>query len=209
MPVSIDELRKRLSADLPGEDAHIAMSPTGRGRSSEALQKASNVRESAVSIVLYEEASRLSSILIQRPTYKGVHSGQVCLPGGKREEFEKYLHETAMRECMEETGILPANMEMLGALTPVYIPVSNHHVHPYIFHHPSTPSLTPDPREVDEIIPFELSDLIDDGKIKRTDILVRDDYTLKNVPYFDIKDRVVWGATAIILHELREVLLTV
>lgn len=208
MKISIQELRKRLTQELPGEDAHIAMSPTGRGRSSDALKQASNVRESAVSIVIYEEGNSFSSLLIQRPTYKGVHSGQVCLPGGKREDFEMHLHETAMRECMEETGIDQEALELLGALTPVYIPVSNHHVHPYVFYHPSsTPVLIPDPREVVEIIPFELSDLIDDGKMKRTDILVRDDYTLKDVPYFDIEERIVWGATAIILHEFREVLL--
>lgn len=208
MEITIQELRERLTQELPGEDAHIAMSPTGRGRSSDALKQASNVRESAVSIVIYESKNVFSSLLIQRPTYKGVHSGQVCLPGGKREDFEKHLHETAMRECMEETGIEQEALELLGALTPVYIPVSNHHVHPYVFFHPSsTPSLIPDPREVVEIIPFELSDLIDDGKMKRTDIIVRDDYTLKNVPYFDIENRIVWGATAIILHEFREVLL--
>lgn len=208
MDITIQELRKKLTQELPGEDAHIAMSPTGRGRSSDALKQASNVRESAVSIVIYEKENGFSSLLIQRPTYKGVHSGQVCLPGGKREDFEKHLHETAMRECMEETGIDQEALELLGALTPVYIPVSNHHVHPYVFYHPSSsPTLTPDPREVVEIIPFELTDLIDDGKIKRTDILVRDDYTLKNVPYFDIQERIVWGATAIILHEFREVLL--
>ena len=207
MNISIDELRARLQEELPGEDAHVPMSPTGRGRSSEALKNATQIRESAVAIVVFDNQPTLSSVLIQRSTYKGVHSGQVCLPGGKKEDFEDFLHETALRECVEETGLDGNQLQLIGELTPVYIPVSNHHVHPYVFHYPSTPAYTPDPREVVEVIPFGVSDLIDDNRIKRTDILVRDDYTLKNVPYFDIEGRIVWGATAIILHEFREVLL--
>tara|TARA_B100000508_G_scaffold55003_2_gene42636 strand:+ start:40681 stop:41322 length:642 start_codon:yes stop_codon:yes gene_type:complete len=207
MKLSIQALRDRLEQELPGEDAHVRMSPTGRGRSSQLLKNVSHVHESAVSIVLYENNAVYSSLLIQRPTYKGVHSGQVCLPGGKREDFETHLHQTALRECMEETGIDQNKLELLGSLTPVYIPVSNHHVHPYVFHHPSsTPDLIPDPREVVEIIPFELKQLIEEERIKKTDILIRDDHKLKNVPYFDIEGRVVWGATAIILHEFKEVL---
>jgi 8-oxo-dGTP pyrophosphatase MutT (NUDIX family) len=207
MNISIEELKKRLTGELPGEEAHVPMSPIGRGKSSEALKKASQVRESAVAIVLFQEQELFSSVLIQRPTYKGVHSGQVCLPGGKREDFENHLYETAIRECVEETGLDETHLNLLGALTPVYIPVSNHHVHPYIFHYPITPSYTPDPREVVEIIPFQIGNLLDDTKMKRKDIIVREDHTLKKVPYFDIENRIVWGATAIILHEFREILL--
>lgn len=207
MNISIEELKKRLKSELPGEEAHVPMSPIGRGKSSEALKNAREVRESAVAIVIFQEEESFSSVLIQRPTYKGVHSGQVCLPGGKREDFENHLHETAIRECVEETGLNEAHLHLLGALTPVYIPVSNHHVHPYIFHHPNTPSYSPDPREVVEIIPFEIGNLLDDTKMKRTDIMIRENYTLKNIPYFDIESRIVWGATAIILHEFRELLL--
>ena len=206
MNITIDQIRTLLLEDLPGEDAHIRMSPLGRGRSSEALKNATDVRKSAVAIVLFDNQVSLSSVLIQRSTYKGVHSGQVCLPGGKKEDFEDFLHETALRECVEETGLNGSELELIGELTPVYIPVSNHHVHPYVFHYPSTPLYKPDPREVVEVIPFGVADLIDDALIKRTDILVKEDYTLKNVPYFDIEGRIVWGATAIILNELREVL---
>lgn len=118
MKISIEELKDRLLTGLPGEEAHIPMSPIGRGRSSEALKRATNVRESAVSLVLFEEETRFNSLLIQRPTYEGVHSGQVCLPGGKREDFEQHLFETAMRECMEETGIPQENLDIWVDLPP-------------------------------------------------------------------------------------------
>lgn len=207
MNITVEGLRAQLQNGLPGEDAHIPMSPLGRVRSSEALKNANAVRQSAVAIVVFDDQPSLSSVLIQRSTYEGVHSGQVCLPGGKKEDFEEHLHETALRECVEETGLIGNQLELIGGLTPVYIPVSNHHVHPYVFHYPSSPHYIPDPREVVEIIPFGVSDLIDDARIKRTDIIIRDDYTLRDVPYFDIEGRIVWGATAIILHEFREVLL--
>ena len=207
MDFSIDFLKQRLNLDLPGEASHAAMSPMGRGNSSDAIKLAKNIRKSAVAIVLYTERNSLSSVLIQRPTYDGVHSGQVCLPGGKKEDFEQYLHETAIRECVEETGLIADHLELLAPLTPVYIPPSNHHVHPYIFHYHEKPIFHPDQREVAEIIEFNLNQIMDDRKIKRIDLDLGQNKILKNVPYFDIEGRVVWGATAIILNELRTLLL--
>jgi 8-oxo-dGTP pyrophosphatase MutT (NUDIX family) len=207
MNFNIDYLKQRLKLELPGEAAHSAMSPVGRGNSSEAIKYAKNMRKSAVAIVLYTDQNSLSSVLIQRPTYEGVHSGQVCLPGGKKEDFEQYLHETAIRECVEETGLIAEHLELLAPLTPVYIPPSNHHVHPYIFHYHEKPIFFPDEREVAEIIQFSLNHIIDEARIKRIDLEIGQNKTLKNVPYFDIEGRVVWGATAIILNELRTLLL--
>jgi 8-oxo-dGTP pyrophosphatase MutT (NUDIX family) len=207
MDLNINNLKQRLKLELPGEASHIAMSPMGRGNSSDAIKNAENIKKSAVAIVLYTDQNSLSSVLIQRPTYEGVHSGQVCLPGGKKEDFEHFLHETAIRECVEETGLITEHLELLGALTPVYIPPSNHHVQPYIFHYDEKPIFHPDEREVDEIIQFSLEHIIDDSRIKRIDLEVGKNKTLKNVPYFDIEGRVVWGATAIILNELRTILL--
>ena len=207
MDFSIDFLKQRLNLGLPGEASHAAMSPMGRGNSSDAIKLAKNIRKSAVAIVLYAERNSLSSVLIQRPTYDGVHSGQVCLPGGKKEDFEQYLHETAIRECVEETGLIADHLELLAPLTPVYIPPSNHHVHPYIFHYHEKPIFHPDQREVAEIIEFNLNQIMDDRKIKRIDLDLGQNKILKNVPYFDIEGRVVWGATAIILNELRTLLL--
>lgn len=203
MSLSIEIIKQLLDSDLPGEDAHLAMSPIGRQKSSQALKEVSNYRESAVALVLFETNETLKSVLIQRPIYKGSHSGQVCLPGGKKEDFETSLDQTAVRECVEETGLITEKLDMLGSLTPVYIPVSNHHVHPYVFHYTDTPKFYPDEREVAEILPFNLMDILAKENIKTTDIRVTQERVLKNVPYFDIRDKVVWGATAIILNEFR------
>jgi 8-oxo-dGTP pyrophosphatase MutT (NUDIX family) len=203
MSLSIELIKQLLDSDLPGEDAHLAMSPLGRQKSSHAIKEVNDFTESAVAIVLFETEETIKSVLIQRPIYKGSHSGQVCLPGGKKEAFETSLHQTALRECVEETGLITAKLDLLGPLTPVYIPVSNYHVQPYVFHYNDTPEFFPDEREVAEIIPFNLLDILTKENIKTTDIRITTDRILRNVPYFEIRQKVVWGATAIILNEFR------
>ncbi|MEX1191045.1 MAG: CoA pyrophosphatase [Brumimicrobium sp.] len=203
MSLSIKIIQSLLEEELPGEQAHLEMSPLGRTRSSEAIKNAKFVQNSAVALVLYQTEETLKSILIQRPIYKGNHSGQVCLPGGKKEDFETNLEQTAIRECIEETGLIRNHLNLLGALTPVYIPVSNHHVQPYVFSYSTTPDFVPDPREVAEIIPFNIKDILEVKKIQTTDIRITNEHILKQVPYYEIQQKVVWGATAIILHEFK------
>lgn len=194
-----------LAEELPGEKAHLDLSPLGRKRSSDALRTAKNPRGSAVALVLFKSGSQMETILIQRPTYKGNHSGQVCFPGGKKDAEDHDYIETALRECYEEIGISPQKLEHLGALTPIYIPVSNHYVQPHVFYHESPPKTIPDAREVDEIFTFPLAYLTDQKRLKRKDVLLPNGRILKDIPYFDINNKTVWGATAIILNEFKEV----
>lgn len=203
MSLTIDIIKKLLEEELPGEQAHLAMSPLGRKPSSEAIKRASSVTNSAVALVLYQTDETIKSVLIQRPIYKGNHSGQVCLPGGKQEAFETSLEQTAIRECIEETGLIDDHLNLLGSLTPVYIPVSNHHVQPYVFFYNNVPDFVPDEREVAEIIPFNIKDILRVENVKTTDIKISSENTLKKVPYFEIRQKVVWGATAIILNEFK------
>lgn len=202
----IARIKYVIAHKLPGEDAHLDLSPLGRKKSSEAMEKAVNPRESAVAIVLFESENGIETILIQRPIYKGNHSGQVCFPGGKMDADDQDYIDTALRECSEEVGIKPDELDHLGALTPIYIPVSNHFVQPHVFFHPSQPKTKPDPREVDEIFTFPLDYLLDKKRLKRTQIPLPNGRKLEDVPYFDIHKKIVWGATAIILNEFKEVL---
>lgn len=205
----IQALQHIIQQGLPGEETHLAMSPLGRVRSSEALKKATQVKKSAVAIVIYEENNTWFSVLIQRPEYEGSHSGQICLPGGKYDNCDNDLLETALRECFEETGILPKNLNLISDLTPVYIPVSNHYVQPYLFFHQGLPDFLPDEREVVELISFPLNDLLDEKKIKTMDMPLKNGKCLPNVPYFELSNKIVWGATAIILNELKTILATI
>jgi 8-oxo-dGTP pyrophosphatase MutT (NUDIX family) len=200
-----DGLKKSL-VNLPGEDCHLEVSPLGRKKSSEVLKDAVNPKLSAVSIVLFEDSQFPNTILIERAIYKGSHSGQISFPGGKKDQQDKSLLDTAVRETHEEIGLLPSALDLIGSLTPVYIPVSNFLVQPYVFMHSGRPELTLDSREVVDAFSFSLHRLREDC-LKETSIDVDEKIKLKNVPFFDIENKVVWGATALMINELRAMIL--
>ena len=141
-----------------------------------------------------------------RPTYDGVHSGQVGFPGGHREAGDADITATALREFQEETGAETGRFEVLGTLTPVYIPPSRALVTPVVAFTDLLGPLQPDPREVAALIPVAVEHLLRDDILKRTavhvSILKRD----MEVPYWDVDGHVVWGATALMIAELRKLL---
>lgn len=202
----ISKLHYTISKGLPGETAHITMSPTGRGKSSDLVRQVKSFKESAVAIILFKEQDDYKSLLLQRQEYNGSHSGQICFPGGKQEQEDQDLLSTALRECEEETGIEQSKLSLLGELTPVFIPVSLHHVQPFLFYHEGIPTIEPDEYEVRDYFSFSLSDLIDESNRKHTTIPISSVKKLENVPYFHLNKKVVWGATAIMLNELKELI---
>lgn len=202
----LDKIREEISERLPGESAHVKMSPEHRILSSAALKNADNVRDCAVAIVLYRIDNRVECILTQRPNYAGNHSGQVSFPGGKKDLSDDNLEVTARRECFEEIGIPREEGVLLGKLTDVYIPVSGFLVKPFVFYHSELPNLTPDKREVAEILRFSLFDLKKETLIAYTEIRLDDGTIFRNIPYFNLANKKVWGATALILSELKEIL---
>jgi 8-oxo-dGTP pyrophosphatase MutT (NUDIX family) len=203
----LNTLSDYLKNALPGEESHLEVSPLGRGKSSDALKKAQNAKESAVSLVLFEESNILKSVLIQRSVYNGAHSGQISLPGGKRDDLDADLRDTALRECEEEIGIPKDELIDVGMLTPVYIPVSNFSVFPFVFFHPSVPQFTRDPKEVVDIIVFDIKEICFEESLKQTSIPLSRNQVLNNVPCFVINDKIVWGATALVLNEFRRLLM--
>lgn len=201
----ISELKSEIENNLPGEDSHNELSP-GRGRSSEALAKVDNYRESGVAVIIYFKDNSWQSILILRTTYKGAHSGQVSFPGGKKETFDDSIIETAIRESEEEIGISRNNLSFLGELTPIYIPVSNFKVEASVFYLQEDNTFVKDLKEVQEIIHYPLIDLLNPDNKGATNINVSDQLKMKDVPCFFIQNHIVWGATAIILNELKQIL---
>jgi len=202
----INRLQSALDKELPGEKAHADLMPVNRPFSQEALRRATDYRKSAVGLVLYEEANSIRCVLIQRPEYEGTHGGQVSFPGGKMDATDVDLEFTAKRECMEEIALKPTLMKTIGLLSEVYIPVSKFLIQPYVFFVESLPELKPDEREVDEIFSFEIEDLLDENLLKRIDLKFKNGFKQKDIPYFDIGDKVVWGATAMILSEFKAIL---
>jgi 8-oxo-dGTP pyrophosphatase MutT (NUDIX family) len=201
----IARLRTEL-LQLPGESSHSEAMPLQRPYSSQALAQGVETRESAVGIILYPAGKSLRSILIQRPSYEGTHSDQIAFPGGKRDPGDRDLEFTARRECFEEIQLPLGHGECLGSLTQVYIPVSKFLVQPYVFYVDALPSLQADVREVAEIIHFDVRALLDDRILRYTDMRLKDGLIRKNVPYYAVENKLIWGATAMMLAEFRAIL---
>lgn len=201
----IEKLRDKLSHTLPGTEAHNLMIPRLSSGDRIRFDSPTNPKKGAVLVLLYRRGDGFSFPLIQRPTYDGVHSGQVAFPGGKHEPDDPDLHFTALREAQEEIGITPSQVEILGNLSEFYVGASNHLVLPVVGYYKTTPVFVPDDYEVDEVIEAPLRELMDQERRKEKEIVTHHGYRLQS-PYFDIRGKVVWGATAMILSEFAEII---
>lgn len=206
-PERINALRATLQAPLPGHAHFLALSgyPRPDPKAIEGLRPPP--RESAVLALVYPRGDVLHTLLMRRPTYAGVHSGQVSFPGGRREPHDQGTEDTALREFFEETGAASTSIELLGTLSQVYIPPSRSLVTPYVGFAPMLGEFHPDPREVDALIETPLQRLLEPDVLKRGPVSLPAPAGTREVPYFDIEGHVVWGATAMMLAELRELLL--
>jgi len=188
------QINEAISKGLPGEKAHLRMLPEGRK-----LSNSSSYKESAVLLLLYPKSGNWWTVFMKRHQYDGPHSGQISFPGGKKTIQDKTLLQTAIRETHEETGINLENSIIAGALTPLQIPVSGFIVHPFVAVADYIPEFNPDNNEVEYLIEVPLTELSKPSAIKSKQMLIRD--IELNVPYFDIRNEVIWGATAMILSE--------
>lgn len=161
-------------------------------------------RPGAVIILLYEDKGGIRFPLIKRPEYFGAHGGQVSLPGGKAEAGEEAV-QTALRECEEEIGVSQAQISVLGKLSDFLVIPSNYLVTPVIASITPKPLFKPDPYEVSRILEAYLQDISTDDAVKQKEILAAGKYRMI-APHFEIENEVVWGATAMILNELRIIL---
>ena len=200
----IKNLTVRLKEPLPGKKAHNRMASKVRLDELKFDYDTSNATLSSVLILLFKDADVIKTVFILRQTYDGVHSGQVSFPGGRLEENDESLIETALRESNEEVNIDPEKVHIIGTLTEMYIPPSNYLVLPIVGYQPSRPDFLPEKSEVAEIIEADLAFLFDNKLVKETMLDIRG-YKIQ-APYFDVDGHIVWGATAMILNELKEVI---
>ena len=196
-------LSKRLTEELPGKTAQIEAIPYRK--TDYGTFNIDSARKSGVLILFYLKENTPHIALIQRPIYEGTHSGQIALPGGKVEETDRDIFHTALREANEEIGIIMDDVEVLGKLTNMYIPVSNFMVTPVIGIVDYSPDFIPDQREVAEIIDLKISNLTEIEQLSINKVRLTNGLKME-VPTFELNDKIVWGATAVILNELRHVL---
>lgn len=202
--MQLDEVKKKLKAitasDLLGEEAHIMAYPKFRIERYKDAKPTTTTRKSAVLILFYMKDNTPFFCLIKRPKYNGYHSSQVAFPGGKFETGDHTLENTAIRETKEEVGISQNDLEVVGKLSTLFIPVSDFEVTPYIAIARKELNFTPSRTEVDYIVHANFERFLN-TPIKEMDVIV-DDIKI-SAPAFLIEKERVWGATAMILSELQ------
>lgn len=189
--------KESLKHNLPGESAQMLMAPTFRGQDPEQ----GDPLRAAVLILLYPIEGELHVVFMKRNEYDGPHSGQVSFPGGAWEPQDLSLEQTAIRETREEMGI-EEGLEILGALTPLLIPVSNFLVSPFLAWLEHTPSFFPDRSEVQYLIEVPLKELLDPA-LRESEIIHHHGRSIE-APFYRVGKEKIWGATAMMLSEFLE-----
>lgn len=187
---------------MPGEIAHQLMAASSR---LSFTQKPNyKTRKSAVLVLFYPFDNELHTCLILRPPYDGAHGGQVAFPGGQHEKTDETLIRTALREAQEEIGIRTQDVTVLGPMTELYIPVSNYHVLPVVGFMPRKPDFFPDPVEVAEIIEVNIGQLLNPELIGEETLNIRG--LDIQAPMYYFSGQKIWGATAMMISELKMIL---
>lgn len=192
---------------LPAQASQFKMSPPFREQLIEKYKaRIKDAKRAGVMALFYPDATEETRLaLILRNTYKGVHSAQIGFPGGKVEPEDKSLRETALRETYEEIGVPIQQIEVLKQLTEVYIPPSNFYVQPYLGIAKQTPQFVKEDAEVNEIVEVRLTHFLDDAFVTSHEVQTSYDKTIE-VPAFELNGHIVWGATAMMLSEIKDLL---
>lgn len=201
----IERLKSRLRMPLPGQAAQSNMA--SRQRRLE-LNAPADARPSAVLGLFFPVEGALNILFIKRVEDGKTHGGQISFPGGKRDQEDIDLQATALREANEEVGIEANDVEIIGALSTLYIPVSNFNVYPYLGYMPYKPDYIINHYEVDRVLEIPISHLWHDSTKITTTITPSSYPQMKlTVPAYQVNDNdIIWGATAMILAELETVM---
>jgi 8-oxo-dGTP pyrophosphatase MutT (NUDIX family) len=201
-----ESLSAMSEVELPSIASHIKMAPLERIKSlQEPIYSSLTAKKAAVMMLFYPKDGNTHLVLIKRNSYPGVHSSQIAFPGGKVEEADKDFQETALRETFEEIGVSPDKINVIRNFTPLYIPPSDFLVFPFMGVCFSEIQFVLQQEEVAGIIEVPLKTLLDDAIISSKTLDTSYAKSLV-VPVFLFDEHVVWGATAMMLSELKDVL---
>ncbi|MEN8901789.1 MAG: CoA pyrophosphatase [Nonlabens sp.] len=202
----MNQLSKLKNLPLPGLESQLKMAAVERLEEMQAVALENKLpKEASVMMLIYPKNDIPHFVLIERTQSKGKHSGQIAFPGGRKEKTDIDNSVTALRETEEEIGILMEDQELVMPLTSIYIPPSNYMVYPYLAFAKAELQFTPQPSEVKSIIEIEVSELLKDKNVSRTTLSTS--YMQEvSVPCFYFGEIMVWGATAMMLQEIKDVL---
>lgn len=199
----IAALDQALRGDLPGLDAQLKMAPVGR----QSLPgPTDDPRHSAVLALFYDSPRGLALVFTLRTASLRHHGGQVSFPGGGVEPQDASYEAAALRETEEELGIPAQDIRTVGTLTPLFIAPSQNLVIPVVGWIPSLPTLRPNPIEVSDVLTVTLDHLLDPAT--RGEHLWHRNGQVLSAPCYEVGQSCIWGATAMMLSELLEVVRT-
>jgi len=199
----IERLEKRLREPKPGLRGQLSMAPNPRPGQRVYTEVEDTCLKAGVMVLLYPRQGSTHLALIQRTKTVLHHRDQIGFPGGQMEPHEDTVG-AALRETNEELGIPPDRIQIIGSLTPLYIPPSNYCIYPAVGAAAEPLIFKPHPEEVAEVIELPLSHLLDSRHRRRETRTIRGN--LVEVPFFSFHGHKIWGATAMVLAEFLAVL---
>ncbi len=160
-----------------------------------------DAREAAVMLLLLFDSDIPKVVFIKRPDHpRDPHSGQISFAGGRIEKSDLSYESGARRETFEEIGVPQDQIKVIGALSKLYVFASNNLVFPFVGYLDYMPDFTLQKSEVDQVITVPMDYFLNESVLLTKDLQVKD-YTLKDVPYYDLYGHTLWGATAMIFAE--------
>lgn len=201
----VTQIKKIQTKPLGGLASQFKLAPALRKQYSEAMIQSKTPRKAAVLALFYPDVNQHTKFLLtERASYNGTHSSQISFPGGKVDAKDNNLEETALRETDEEVGISPKNITLIRQLSDTYIPPSNFLVAPFIGYCTTPLQFVPN-KEVASIIEVSLEDLLDNTNLM--EVSMNTSYMKNiNVPCFKLNNYTVWGATAMMLSEIKDLI---
>lgn len=199
----IRSLEDRLAGPKPGLEAQLAMITNPRPGHQVYHEMEDSCHKAGVLVLFYPRKGHLHLVLTRRTEQVDYHKGQISFPGGRQEKGET-LEQTAKREAQEELNIDPDSIRLLGRLTPLYIPPSNYCIYPVVAISESRPDFRPYRLEVAEVLEIPLNYLFNPQNVRREKWTLRG--TDAEIPFYAFGEHKIWGATAMVLAELLEIL---
>ncbi|MBK9389382.1 MAG: CoA pyrophosphatase [Bacteroidetes bacterium] len=195
-----ENLKLEILKGLPGTENQWQMASSDRMIRNFPRTPGADAKVAAVLILLFPFHGSVHTVFMQRPDYKGIHGGQISFPGGKRENSDDNIIQTALREASEETGVNPDEISVINTLTPLFIPVSNTIVTPVAGWMKKKPEFKHHPGEVVFLFDGEIKRFLDPSIVRIKPMEIHG--TNIDIKYYDYDGNVIWGATAMMLHEL-------
>lgn len=190
--------------ELPTYNAHKQMLPYSRLNIDYLSEQYKSVKCSVLILLYPSNCKDFSIVLIKRQDYKGVHSGQIAFPGGKQEITDINTEHTAIRETFEEIGVKISFDNIIGKLNDIYIHPSNSMITPIVAYLDYKPLFKANTYEVKEIIEVSIDEIIDENNVSED--IFKTSYGRIKAPCFNFGTYKVWGATAMIINELKAIL---